>query len=149
MTDPLVQFLNDRLDEDEQTAREARQWADREWHVVVSPRDSRVTVMDEGNVIAWTELDGEPGSRIGALIAQYDPARARAEVDAKRRIIVEHATDGRDCRVCAGPEVSSDDAEGNRDWSRSALSHPCPTLFLLALPYRDHPDYRAEWAPEE
>ena len=53
-------------------------------------------------------------------VARWDPARVLAECDAKRRII-EH------CGEWVWPD--------------------CRVLHLLALPYADHPDYRAEWKP--
>jgi hypothetical protein len=70
--------------------------------------------------------------------------RARAEVDAKRRVLDLHGVVWRrstggvadrvaDCRVC----------------DHFPAQYPCPTLRLLALPYADRPGYRDEWRPSD
>ncbi len=86
-----------------------------------------------------------------AHIARYDPARVLAEVAAKRRIVELHSNAGGGmghdppggdyygdfpsaCLTCGTPD-------------EYAVSWPCTTLRLLALPFADHPDYRSEWAP--
>lgn len=68
-----------------------------------------------------------------AHMAYWDPARVLADVEAKRSIIAEHPwrrepdwPSGRQCRQCG-------------------TEYPCTTVRLLALPYRDHPDYQQEW----
>ena len=136
MNDDLVAFLHARLDEDEQTAK--------------------------GLNMAARFIDGEPNFYgAGGLAAQnhwqrFSPARVLAEVDAKRRILaLHHATpspaDGPadpPVTVCVecGPDTHTlweTDPRGARgDW------YPCPTLRLLVLPYRDHPDYQPAWVPE-
>lgn len=131
MTDDLVKFLLARLDD---TARRARAAKPGPWHA------------DGGSVYASHPTDEVAEYTESAEhIAEHDPARVLAEVDAKRRIIDEHTV-----RVPVedspylGPALVSElvycpicrnDGE-------------CPTLRLLALPYREHPDYRPEWAPE-
>ncbi len=57
-------------------------------------------------------------------IARWDPARVLAECEAKRRII-----------------------EQVRDVKWGGFAVRDTILELLALPYADHPDYRAWWAP--
>jgi hypothetical protein len=65
----------------------------------------------------------------------YDPARVLAECEAKRRILDLHRS-GEVCDPCSG-------------WLGTDPAADCPTLRLLALPYADHPDYRAaEWKAE-
>ncbi|MFF2954318.1 DUF6221 family protein [Kitasatospora sp. NPDC057965] len=99
----LADFLTARLDEDEQVAREA---------------GNVVDVVDD-----WAEGRGDPlGAKVGPFLDRYTPARALAEVDAKRRVMA--------------------DTESFSQDGRHAV------LFLLALSYADHPDYRPEWAPE-
>jgi hypothetical protein len=69
-------------------------------------------------------------------IARNDPARALADVEAKRRIVAEHARMApRYCRTC--------DYAGEQDGRR----YGCTTLRLLALPHAGHPDYQEEWRP--
>lgn len=70
-----------------------------------------------------------------AHIAHFDPARALAEVAAKRGILEAHA--GRSprssrldsCRICEDPYTYGPEA-----W-------PCDTVRYLASIYKDHPDY--------
>jgi hypothetical protein len=76
-----------------------------------------------------------------------------ADVDAKRRIIDEHAprtvtiTDYEQyapgvviCSKCSYPHGDAISAD-------EYTAHPCRTLRLLALPYAGHPDNREEWRP--
>jgi hypothetical protein len=67
-----------------------------------------------------------PGRSGAASIARWHRARVLAECDAKRRIIELQRNDLRD---------------DPQDWEADEV------LRLLALPYADHPDYRAEWRP--
>lgn len=80
----------------------------------------------EGVVLAEVPVDILP--RVVKHIEAHDPARVLAEVDAKRRI-VEAAEARLRAYVGTGAQVAF-------EWL---------TLRLLALPYVDHPDYRAEW----
>jgi uncharacterized protein DUF6221 len=122
----LVEFLTARLDEDEQSAHEAE--------------DS----LGKLNM-AWSfQPDGDLGGKVLARdhyvmipkgtttiaqhIARHDPARILREVEAKRRIIIEHHP------------VDPCDAH---DVALGTIS--CDTLRLLALPYADHPDYDERW----
>ena len=117
-TDALVAFLQARLDEDEQTAK--------------------------GLLNAARMLGREPdfygagGPAAQAYWQHFGTKRALGEVDAKRLIIEQHASVG------IGPVCLSychTRAPGKpQTW-------PCLTLRMLALPYREHPDYRQEWAP--
>lgn len=70
-------------------------------------------------------------------IAHHDPARILREVAAKRRILDEVVSliDGLDM------SVELDRGIGSGMTGESDL-----LLLLLALPYRDHPDYLPEWA---
>jgi hypothetical protein len=61
-------------------------------------------------------------------IARWDPARVLAECEAKRRIVE---------LVLDRPIRDHGDCKCESCW----------TLRLVALPYADHPDYRAEWKP--
>lgn len=74
----------------------------------------------------------EVGPAVAGHIAMHDPAAVLRRVAADRQILAEHANDRGDCRVCAGEADYSDDAEGNREWHRSAELWPCQTVRLLA-----------------
>lgn len=130
--DDLVTWLRAQLDEDERVA-------------LVVPENARVWTLDGGTihaghptdeVVDWVHYDGA-----WEHIARHDPARVLAEVDAKRRILDEHAPEkhptGMRCSVCAeGPYYDA-------TW----YDAPCPTVRLIALPYAGRPGYRDEWKP--
>lgn len=148
----LVAFLRACLDEDEQTARAATPGP---W-VSGSGNDHLVETVVYGQAV-WPSgnlthaCDTEySGRRIpnAAHIARHDPARVVADVDAKRRVIDLHSPvtlrggagakyfdTTTVCRSCEPPQFPEH-------------AFPCPTLRLLALPYREHPDYQPEWAPD-
>jgi hypothetical protein len=87
-------------------------------------------------------------ARAAKLMAEFYPARILAEVDAKRQLLKLHRNESGYCAVCAHPEDFDEDADGNREWIRTAIVWPCPTVRLLTLPYADHPEYRPEWSPD-
>lgn len=144
--DDLVTWLRVQLDEDEQTARDAKGEAPTEtgvWtlvdnrehragaHIkVVDPLGYEVTENWEVNSRPWDTLPH---------IARHDPARVLREVEAKRRILDEIV-----------PLIDQMDAQIESEWG-SGLG---PTgesdrlVKLLALPYADRPGYREEWRPE-
>ncbi|MFD8710392.1 DUF6221 family protein [Streptomyces anulatus] len=149
--DDLVQFLRDRLDEDERAARLALGT-----NVMARVRRGqpapRWVPSPEEDAGIW-DTDGIPRvkfvwARERDHIVRHDPVRVLREVEAKRRLLGEHQHDGSGaCALCALPEDFDDDAEGNRTFSRSAQPWPCTTVKLLALPYADHPDHRDAWRP--
>lgn len=133
-TTGLIEFLNARLDEDEQSAQ------------AVIDEVGAVRVgepYDDGSGIA--EVDAFPSYSAGhraselAFMAHWQPARMLREVAAKRQIIAEHTCpcpddDCQDCGACSG---------GHHD---DPTQTPCDTLRLLTTIYSDHPDYRKEWS---
>ncbi|MFE5090618.1 DUF6221 family protein [Streptomyces sp. NPDC056638] len=123
--DDLVQFLRDRLDEDEQAARRVKSsWRQiGETGVIVASDGERAEECANGN---WTG--------IAEHIVRHDPARIMAEVEAKRRILRAHE------KWCEG-RCEAKYPEGGFDaahfWS----------IKSLATVYADHPDYRDTWRP--
>jgi hypothetical protein len=126
----LATWLRNRLDEDEQTARDAG--------------SVRLNAYLEGGDDGWaveTEDGGDPGAIIGDRglaehIARWDPARVLAEVQAKRRMI--------DHLELAMPRLTP-----LNNWGAAEMDELAGNMLqLLALPYAAHPDYRAEWSPE-
>jgi hypothetical protein len=105
----LLDFLNDRLAQDEETARSLRQ---------IEPEGA---------------------------------ARLLREVDAKRRILVDHSTphtvDGDFCVQCGelGPDGHQGENWKAEDWCNWHGDNACPTLLALAYPWSDHPDFKKEW----
>lgn len=147
----LVEFLNARLDEDEQTARAA---TDGPWTIRSLGRHDLSTVVMGNELLA--QLDGSRAASNSVHMAVHNPARVLAEVDAKRRIVELHGIvhrnigwledgfeEGGEVAVCglcvprhSGFRTRAEVPEG-----------PCPTLRLLALPYADHADYDEAWRP--
>jgi hypothetical protein len=145
--DDLITFLKARLDDDEAHARNAfeNDYADTkpEWSEIWS-----------GTVNTGDELIATNDSGLSRHIERWDPKRVLAEVDAKRNLVELHVLGGtvncggddtpKDkwmhyCRTCGSGEPN----EYPADW-------PCGTLWLLAKPYADHPDYPAKeesWKP--
>lgn len=76
-------------------------------------------------------------------IALHDPAYVLADITAKRKILEEHAPFRGEYDKITGCETCS----YRDDWEELQVEMPCPTLWLLALPFADHPDYQAEWTP--
>jgi hypothetical protein len=142
----IVDFLRARLDDDEQVAQAAG--GDR-WALQGHPSETIAVYDSARDPVVYDE--GYPTDEQAEHIARHDPARVLAEVDAKRRILDEYALvarlhDEAAARISvASPRPAGADLD---TWSRS--QHELPiydgVLRLLALPHRDHPDYRPEWA---
>lgn len=115
----LVDFLRARLDEDA-----ARQ---------------------QGSFEQWHHMDCCSLPEYSFTCDCGVPARALAEVEAKRQLVGMF-----ECSIAAGhvPEGSHDGRdpdEAERDEAVAATAEAA--LCLLALPYAGHPDYREEWKP--
>lgn len=118
----MTSFLLDRIDEDEECARDAAGWdatgaerAQGRWsrHGVnsVTSDESRLVVFGDGDAPSGAQADH---------IARFDPTRVLAECEAKRAIVEMHAD-----------EIPGD----------------CAEVRWLASVYADHPYYREEWRP--
>lgn len=109
----IVEFLEARLAEDERIAK--------------------ATGEDATYGFTWPNTQYELRSSELIHIRRHDPARALAEVAAKRGILEAHA--GRSprssdfCRICEDPYTYGPEA-----W-------PCDTVRYLASIYKDHPDF--------
>lgn len=128
----IVEFLEARLDEDEEAARDAAGWDSSGsirdeglWH-----RDGVNSVIDSARrMVVYGDGSAPDGSQ-ATYIARFDPARVLREVAAKRAIMAEHGIDQDPC--------DAHDAMYE--------SVPCDVILNLAAIYLDHPDYQAEWA---
>lgn len=156
--DDLVQFLRDRLNEDDAAARAVEDGSapwDGQW--VTDGQNALRT--RNGHVLAYGHrtTDGrdlpmplKPG--LAEHIARHDPARILREVEAKRQIVDTYALtvqlrDEAAARIKAAGDTP--DANDLDTWDRAQreaviLRDP---VALLALPYADHPDYRDDWRP--
>ncbi|NGO75776.1 hypothetical protein G6045_08830 [Streptomyces sp. YC504] len=131
MTDALVQFLRDRLNEDEKAARQAADLG--QWALGEASDDER----------NWV-YQGEYGSmviecqrRADAIhIVRHDPARVLAEIQA-------HHTNVDEYEIALWAKTEPQDAAC---WEarRATLEEVC---LRLATVYADHPECREEWRP--
>lgn len=131
----LVEFIQARLDEDDELARFAQPFFEN--------RDLLGEMVRDG-------FDAE----VPEHAVRHDPMRILREVEAKRRILGEHAylqlTWWPDpmCGTCSDPQAQPvpDPLGARAEFTPNAI-WPCRTVRLLALPYSDHIDYRHEWHP--
>jgi uncharacterized protein DUF6221 len=120
----FLRFLKARLDEDDERAQRAAElWNDEDWRP------------------EWEDLPDE----VFAHARNHDPARVLREVEAKRRIIELHPH-GYWPRRKGKPHLYCETCD-EEDGVIGGDGLFCPTLRFLALPYADHPAYRAEWKP--
>lgn len=137
--DDLVVWLHAQLDEDERMAKAATpgRWVPGHWALHMPPdivhapdyrppgfsqgQNVAETIVAEGGMGPWCASLRGSGFPAGnaAHIAEHDPARVLAEVDAKRLLLDLH-------KQC---EAS------------------CYILRVLALPYSDRPGYQEAWRP--
>jgi hypothetical protein len=132
MANGLVVFLRARLDDDEEVARAASPgpWKPNAEHDEVVAVDD-ITVAD-GFALSNRQLRATVDH-----IVRWDPARALADIEAKRRII-----DLYEITVADKPWQTEPDLGPTQGARAGAL---WLTLRLLALPYAERPDYRQEW----
>jgi hypothetical protein len=159
VTMTLTEFLLARIAEDEAAARGAcvmyrpvgeHQNLAGEW-VPIIPVGSD----DRAQAERAAGFYRERGARNVEVVVFYDPARVLAECEAKRRIVELHSHTSSAVEVVGtlsggepfvdAYEVARCSACGTAPRGNSA----CMTVRLLALPYADHPDYRAEWKPDK
>ncbi|MEW1551552.1 DUF6221 family protein [Streptomyces tsukubensis] len=133
--DDLIAFLNARLKEDEEAARDSiattGQWRDL----------GDAVLLDAGPDITGLDLN------VAEHIACWDPARVLREVDAKRQMVDASPVD---CPPACRSEHTFSGSCSLRALGPAPARPPFTsesTLRLLALPYADHPDYKSEWRP--
>jgi hypothetical protein len=153
LMDDMIGFLRARLDEAEQVARAATcgPWTAKRADQSVYAQETSVVMggHDGGWYIVPFQEEGGEGIEPGDAehIAHWDPDRALAEVEAKRRILDAHDRP----HDCIAREASGGHSVVNgRPWEAWAPHHtadhgPCFVIRCLALPYAQHPDYRTEW----
>ncbi|MER6978723.1 DUF6221 family protein [Streptomyces carpinensis] len=133
--DDLVQWLRAQFDEDERIAQAA---------------DAELS-----NVFTRIETFDPEMAADERQIMEHRPARALAEVDAKRRILDLYASsvDDRSALRARMREViyTKPDELSGLHRQESALietaEQMAPVVRLLALPYANRPGYREEWRP--
>lgn len=139
----LIQFLRERIVEDEQLAREAASTAaallatsDRKDDMYAPPYDGSHWGYDYGTLTVgeripvrrrFTEIAdcGPRGLTLTPHIAQQDPARTLAETSVKRAVMAKW-------------EYWEASASKSGPWTEACR--------LLAQAYSHHPDFREEWS---
>src|SRR5258707_15285749 len=107
----LAKFLEARIAEDKLAALTARIGSgDREWKAE-PPGMAEGRIYDSGGeVVVYDE--GSPTFAQAQHIARHDPGRGRREVDAKRKILGDHAMGpgmlARSCVPCGHPNTAQD-----------------------------------------
>jgi hypothetical protein len=131
MANDLVTFLRSRLDEEEQLAHAASPapWSANAEHDEVLAADGE-TVADGFALSSSKQLRATVDH-----IVRHDPARVLREVEAKRRIL-----DDLERFIAGGRDLPTDERAAGKATASGIVR-------LLALPYSDHPAYRAEWRP--
>jgi hypothetical protein len=130
MTDALVQFIRDRLDEEKRDAHAAADGAPgADWGVMADDIEQVLTSTSNGVThTPLVQFGADDPVAVLTHIARHDPARVLTGIEAKRRLVDDMA------KIVGGDYI--DDGEPVlAEW----------VLLLLALPYADHPDYREEW----
>jgi hypothetical protein len=145
MTDALVRFLRDRLDDDVRAAQAAGVRAPA-WPV------GGTLFLDgvEHNVVGNEEAFCHPHNV--DHIARHDPARVLREIEAKRQIVDGYALtmqlrDEAATRIKAAGDTPDADDLDTWDRAQSEAAILRDPVALLARPFSDHPDYREEWRP--
>lgn len=132
--DDLAAWLLEQIDEDERIATNDGRVQAAEWTALATGPESDWSapweVLRVGGV-AFRAIDHE-----ARHAANWDPKRALAECEAKRRLV-----------VCAW-EVAALEDSAAWEYGRDPVFHESQRMLkVMALPYADRPGYRAEWAP--
>lgn len=123
----LAEWLRRQLDEEQRAAEALPPWP---WSA--NAEGDEVLAADGVTVAEGFALSGAQLRATVDHVVRYDPARALAEVDAKRRLLSGHE---RPVHRCDGGEMT---------W----VDEDCPIKVALALPYAARPGYREEWQPQ-
>lgn len=160
-TQTITEFLEARIAEDEALAQDCVDSGP--WYPWRSEQNLEWWVRSEnfGHVVTTGYVGNNDARPNAEYIARNDPARVLAECAAKRAIIEQH----KDWPVLVEkkPEFSEDtsDIHGMTYWvtqemvwltereyvKRFGVEAPTTNMILaLAAVYKDHPDYRQDWA---
>jgi hypothetical protein len=172
----LIEFLEERLREDEAAARAtlidvdgSGEWRADEHPVALTADLYRVRDVNARPVveeIRSLDDDDDPdniteyvnGAAVSQHVALHDPARVLREVTAKRALLEDinaekHlVVDGDPYFTC---NAATEERDGGESWAREKWGTACGCgrddrverrLKLLAAPYSDHPEFRKEWA---
>ncbi len=145
MTEDLAAWIRTQLDEDERKARAATAGPWR-WVDPLLKKTKLALVGDQDStVLLAASADAHPSAGDAEHIANFDPPRALAEVESKKRIL---------------DEILNFEARIDGEWgcchsAEDIAAGLCPdpsymftaALRALALPFADRPGFREEWRP--
>ncbi|GAB2696059.1 DUF6221 family protein [Kitasatospora kifunensis] len=146
MTDDLVAFLRERLDEAEAVAKKDIWAADNattgNWRAHYGENLPYSLIKAGDSVLMRVESEQHQADVLLAARFKPDTVRARAclvlaEVEAKRSLIDRYENH----------RVAHDHHVGGI-LTKYLVAELRTALRALALPYREHPNYRSEWAPD-
>jgi hypothetical protein len=138
VTDDLVTWLRNALDDDERMARRLQDNRPGPWSIDVDypgePAGGTAVLDVHRELVAVAR-----GGYVGDYMSERSPDLVLRDIAAKRRII----------ELCEPPliDVSSPGECPPRYIEGRGASWGEPVLRLLALPYADRPGYREEWRP--
>lgn len=135
--DDIVKWLGEQLDEDRRVALSVRE-DDRVWEWSENAETVRSA---GGSYVACGPYGGDISAEFAEHIARWDPARVLAEAEAKRAVLNLYRAHEESVALVLVAGLSPAHADERRNAVRAALR-------ALALPYRDRPGWRPEWAPE-
>lgn len=145
----LVEFLRERLAEDEHCAQQAAEQPDYLKGARLI-RPGRVGA--DGRRFTHDERRVPPPE----IVTRFGPKRVRDELDAKLRILDAHPIVWRDIGWLEDSDENYEELPAcgacvpKHKHYKTRAEVPeggCVTLRLLAVPYAGHPDYREEWKP--
>ena len=137
----ITEFLTARYDEDEGVARAVDvddDPSDGRWRVEEASDYTGIREWRVGADVSWgfSWAARTYDEVAAAYIVTWDPARALADLTAKRAIVAEY-------RTHAEHRQRYGDKETDYSWgARTKLDWICK---LLAAPYAEHPDYDLAW----
>lgn len=144
----LITFLRARLDEEERIIEKIEVFTPLYW-VTEDAAEGFVITVDELMDMKQEDVDARrlPAAaktkHPGPWRTLPDAAFMRREIEAKRRILDEHAIEQ---TYAIGPEMTRVKIDVCVT-CRNKHGIPCATVRLLALPYADMDGYREEWKP--
>lgn len=135
MTFDMVAWLLERIAEDEQRAKSTiLPGRPSGWRVDQEPWETNgVGIVDDADHSVAVAI----GDRVANHITTWDPKRALAECETKRKIIAQVRLALR-CHPAATPYCPNDER---------CACHECLTIRNLSLPYADREDYPPQWKP--
>ncbi|RCH70470.1 hypothetical protein DT019_02995 [Streptomyces sp. SDr-06] len=144
MTDDLVQFIRDRLDERVARLRAlpAGPWEWRRFDEVTEPEWRDCLVGQDGSPLLSSEdVEGYQSwirrhEAFDGYLQDIQPECVLADIQAKRSIVAAYEE-----------AVAWYDAPENRHHLAGEVTGLYSAVRLLALPFATHPDYREEWRP--